>query len=147
MSVDELIRMVGLAVGRDKMIDRHIAKAIGWHRVEPRHARTKAGAWIAPEDWIGEMSNGAPILDSLRGTTMHRDVPDFTSSMDAAATLIPEGLYWLAGYGRTKEAEPLGGAQIYRPGDFDTPVAEGEGRTAAIAICIASLRARRNGGE
>lgn len=73
----------------DRETDRAVARLIGWHRVEPRHTRNKHGAWIAPEDFNGVYSGGAPILDSLHGTDMHRDVPSFTGSLDAAVTLWP----------------------------------------------------------
>jgi hypothetical protein len=68
-------------------LDRAVARAVGWHRVEPRHTRVKNGGWIAPEDFRGVMSSGAPILDSLHGTDIHRDVPSFTTSIDAQAAL------------------------------------------------------------
>jgi hypothetical protein len=69
------------------------------------------------------------------------DVPAFTSSVDAALTLIPEGLFYLVGIGRVRSGEPLAAAQILRPVTLDQ-VAEAEADTLPIAICIAALKAR-----
>lgn len=66
---------------------------------------------------------------------------DYTGSIDAAATVIPEGLYWLAGYGKTREDEPLGGAAVFRPGHEDDPVAKAEAPTVPLALCKAAFRA------
>lgn len=84
-----LLEKVTAAKGRDKALARAIQCTLGgWHRVEPRYTRSKSGAYIAPDEWLGSTLDGAPILDSLHGTTMYKDVPDCTSSIDAAAALI-----------------------------------------------------------
>ena len=70
-----------------------VALATGWHRVEPRFTKSKHGAWIKPCDFIGVHSDGSPKLDSLHGTDMHREPPNFLESLDAAMSLyitIPE---------------------------------------------------------
>ena len=89
---DELLALAERAVVTvkpDRELDRAVARQIGWHRVEPRFSRSKHGAWIAPEDFIGTYADGRPILDSLHGTDMHREVPAFTGSLDASVTLWP----------------------------------------------------------
>ncbi|WP_298800154.1 hypothetical protein [uncultured Devosia sp.] len=73
-----------------------------------------------------------------------REPLDFTRSLDDAVKLIPDGMFWLAGHGKTRPAEPLGGAQVFRPGDDLNPLGEGEGASVAIAICIAALDARQS---
>jgi hypothetical protein len=66
----------------------------------------------------------------------------YTSSLDAAATLMPDKLYWLLSKGRTRPDEPIYGAQAFRPGN-DVPFGEAETDTsAAAALCSAALRAR-----
>lgn len=67
--------------------------------------------------------------------------PNYTASIDAALTLVPEGHYWHAAHGKTRDDEPLGGASIIESGTLAT-ISEGEAPTAAIALCIAALRAR-----
>lgn len=68
-------------------------------------------------------------------------LPQFTASIDAAATLIPAGLYWMAGFGRCRETEPLGGCALFRPG-ADEPTFQAEAASVPLAICIAALKAR-----
>lgn len=134
MTKDELIAALEAATGPSRELDRHIARLIGWHRVEPRHTRSTHGAWIAPADWIGAMSDGSPMLDSLHGTTMHPDVPAYTASIDAALTLVPEGCEW----SRHRGANDRMTMQVDGPGYIGR---HGQGATPAIALCIAALRA------
>lgn len=70
-------------------------------------------------------------------------VPHYTTSLDAALTLVPEGLYWIVGHGKTSPNELPFGAII------STPLPHREERggaehnaSAALALCIASLKAR-----
>lgn len=123
-------------------LDRLIARATGWHRVEPRFTRNKAGGWIAPEDWIGAESDGRPMLDSLHGTTIYREPPRVTGSVDAALALLerkfPGALYEM-------KALPhrLGhGASLWS----NDPAAErmlsrADAPTAPLALCIAIVTA------
>lgn len=135
--------------GPSKELDRQIARLTGWHRVEPRHTRGRHGGWVAPQDWLGANSDGSPILDSLHGTTIHRDVPDFTASVDAALTLVPEG--WLVSHLST--GDPTCGVagrmsvteirpHLGNDEGWDIGQQEGRAMTPAIALCIASLKAR-----
>lgn len=66
----------------------------------------------------------------------------FTASLDDAVKLIPPGMFWLIGHGRDRPDEPIGGAQVFMPGDEEIPLGEGEAATAALAVCIAALEAR-----
>lgn len=74
-------------------------------------------------------------------------VPNYTASIDAALTLVPDGMWWLIGAGRIRQKEPLYGAQILCH-DPDPPytsdvIAEGEHDAGpAVALCIAALKAR-----
>ncbi len=61
---------------------------------------------------------------------------DFTSSVDHAATLVPDGYHWVVrGDGRAGCASPGGRYEVL-------PDAVCEGATPAIALCIAALEAR-----
>lgn len=65
----------------------------------------------------------------------------YTGSIDAARTLV-DGFYWLASEGRTRDNEPLGGAQVFRKNYLVKPIAEAEHERVEIALCIAALKAR-----
>ncbi len=85
-----LAERVEAATGADRTGLRNaVALAIGWHRVEPRFTKSKNGAWIKPSDFLGVRSDGSPVLDSLHGTDMHRDPPNYLESLDAAVSLYP----------------------------------------------------------
>lgn len=136
MTRKELIAALEASDGPSRRLDAEIAKDAGWHRVEPRHAKRSGGAWIAPEDFLGVMSSGAPILDSLHGTDMHKDVPRFTSSIDAALTLVPVGWIWRHAPNRYVKHT----VSIAPSAEHGGYVAEVDSNPA-IAICIAALRA------
>lgn len=66
--------------------------------------------------------------------------PHYTANVDAALTLVPDGMNYILGRGRARTDEPLFGAQIL---DGEAVIADGETDGGlALAICIASLRAR-----
>lgn len=78
--------------GPSKEVDRAVARVVGWFRVEPRHSRNRYGGWIAPDDFIGAYRDGSPMLDGLHGTTIWRDPPSWTASVDAVLALIERDL-------------------------------------------------------
>ena len=131
---------VEAADGPERELDRAVARFVGWHRVEPRFTRNKHGAWIAPGDFLGTYSGGSPILDSLHGTDMHREVPPFTASLDAAMTLVPEGWDWAAGSAQ----DGCGGhAFMRRVGHLGRPIdVDVDAAAPALALTAACLRAR-----
>lgn len=140
-----LVERLEKATERSKALNREIARQVGWHRVEPRHGGGMRGGWIAPEDFNGVMSNGSPILDSLHGTTISREAPDFTGSIDAALTLVPEGREWRVEQRYGKGMRPAY-CSIWSLGARDNDFhANGAARTVALAIVIAALRARQQG--
>lgn len=67
----------------------------------------------------------------------HRRPPRFSSSIDAALTLVPEGWEWRLDNDTSGECAP------YRFGMGQNM--DCEAATPALAICIASLRARGQG--
>lgn len=60
----------------------------GWHRYTPSQVRSRHPGFVSPDEWICDESDGGPRLDSLHGTTIHRDVPDVIGSTDAAMVLF-----------------------------------------------------------
>lgn len=78
------------------------------------------------------------------GTGCWSDAPHYTSSLDAAMSLVPEGMSACA----TKYADGSGAAETWRYVTERFPEIYGGShqnvgaRTPAIALCIASLRAR-----
>lgn len=101
MTREELIAALETATGPSRELDVEIGLLLapeGAHRTPDRPAGTYA---IAP----GEC----------------RQAPWFTASLDAALTLVPEGMWWHVGAGRTRPDEPLYGAIILWPGDDPQP--------------------------
>ena len=131
-----------------KAIDREMAKCIGWHRVEPRFARSKHGAWIAPEDWIGQMGDGSPILDSLHGTDMWPEVPHYTGDLEKTLAWLNStnaSANWFLGKGQVGPTEPVFGAIIL---EGDREIGTGEHCSSpAIALCIAAVDSLIGGGR
>lgn len=119
-------------------LNRAVAKQWGWHRVEPRFASNKHGAWIAPGDFLGVESSGRPRLDSLHGTEMHRDVPDFTTSLDAAKTLRHPADLWCVG---SMEDGPFARVVPALPGGKYGGEITVHAETAENALTAAFLRA------
>lgn len=74
----------------------------------------------------------------------HQHARRYTEHLDAAVSLVPEGKFWMVGYGRMRRNEPLGGATIYygKGLAIGTMIAEAEAATPALALCAAALRAR-----
>lgn len=69
------------------------------------------------------------------------NAPYFTSSIDAALTLVPEGWFMEA-----LHQQPRGWLCYVGSRSNSLARMESEADTAAIALCIAALRARKNGG-
>lgn len=107
------------ATGPSRELDRAIFDAVAGGNFWPEHSRYWRPA---------SMSSREPI--------------DFTRSIDAAIMLIPEGMFWVLGMGRTKPTEPLAGCTVVTPEDQTNPIGEAEGDHLAICICIAALEAR-----
>ena len=153
MSAD-LIARVEAADEGSRELDCLIAKQVGWFRYTRELGCTiKRGGWIAPEDFRGTDSAGRPILDSLHGTTIHRDPPRFTRSLDDLRRhLLPDG--WHLGldpifYEDEKVHDPVEYDAILCKADWSrwTPVdsdwirrVEAHGKTAELAACAGVLK-------
>ena len=105
-------------------LSREVARAVGW----VNRGNSRNGEWFHPDD----TAEGKPVLDSLHGTDVHREPPDFTRSVDAALSLVPEGEGWnlIRFDGGDGRSQAHIGDEI------------GDGNTPAAALCIACLRCR-----
>ena len=134
----ELLAALEAATGPSRELDRRIAKEIGWFRVEPRFTVNKKGGWIHPRDFCGTDGDGRPLLDSLHGTDIWPDVPAFSSSIDAALSVLPDGADW----SRYRAANMKMTMMVMT----DSPMAHmGQAATPALALVIAAIRARGEG--
>jgi len=126
-----LLARLGAATGPDRVLDALLDIACAQTRPE----------------WAQDTGTLTPDGDCVRlsqtGTGWHP--PRYTASLDLAAKLIPSGLYWMMGFGKMREAEPLGACVLMTPGDTDNQIAECEAATVPLAICMAALEARANG--
>lgn len=71
---------------------------------------------------------------------LDRENKNYTESTHAAITLVPEGYWWCAGDCKREAHASVGKDYGDDERDEDT-VSEGYGETAAIAICIAVIKA------
>lgn len=130
------------AEGPDRTLDVEIAVAL---KIAPRF---DPSIYIVPLEYRPYDRSGWVAVDAVhpngeRHCCHAREVPRYSASVDAALTLIPDGMWWLIGKGRTRPDEPLYGVQIL---DGERVVAEAETESSvALAICAAALRARAVG--
>ncbi len=73
--------------------------------------------------------------------------PLFTASLDAALSLVPEGLFWQGANGKRRPDLPQAGAELFlacgpNRGDMLVSV---DAATPALALCAAALRALASG--
>ena len=107
-----------------------------------------AGAVGALVERMEAATKGSRELDYAigGGVAFGSQVPNYTTSVDAALTLVPEGMDWGVSWSRLHKLETWVKApmrrgttchQGYAPDGDDTA------RNAALALCIAALRARQ----
>lgn len=108
-----LIERLETATVGSRGFDYEIHCAIGWRDCDQ-------GGWIRGTDCTGQ------------------GWPDYTTSLDAALTLVPDGKRWQAGWSPRVLKNECGFAIIeYRDGKTAEQAA-----TPALALCIAALKAR-----
>jgi hypothetical protein len=123
MSAELIARMEAAAEG-SMALSREVARAVGW----VNRGNSKRGEWVHPDNIRG----GVPVLDSLHGTEVHREPPDFTRSIDAAAALVPEGYqYDIHCYRSAGSVASVGGTR-----QVSSPIVA----TAPLALCIACMK-------
>jgi hypothetical protein len=123
MTREELIEALEGADGPSKSLDSAI------------HAEMRREGWT-PKEWartVAELDNPSIV-----------NVPRYTSSLDAALSLVPEGWGWSLDWTQRPLYQDCGRADLYAPGSGIKPhdVSDVYGATPAIALCLAALKAR-----
>ncbi len=120
----ELIEALEKATEGSRELDCEIAVAVcGYFRIEPKYEAAGYG--------YGYVKDGHQHVPGLGGDML---VPNFTTSVDAALTLVPEGYGWVL--------YSDGGIEIYDNEELNGNGRISEGDTPALALCIYALRAR-----
>jgi len=132
MTLADAIYALHLTPRPSPELDSTIAQAVGW-RVGEMTA-TGLNWHEPPADWPGEFAAGWWP-------------PSFTSSLDAARTLLPKG--WVIGSLEDNPYARYAGITLHEVderGTYDARIrrrVQFAGETAEIALCLAALEARR----
>lgn len=123
MTLQDLIARLEAATGPDRELDVKIIEAINpgsrWEPYSPK-ARIK---WLMDESGQRTICYGKDRI------------PNYTTSIDAALTLVPEGMGWEVGFGRyVPHIGTVWTGKGKCVGECDS--------NRAIALCIAALKAR-----
>lgn len=125
---EALAERIEQATEPSRELDAEIALAVGW----TYRLRGDGHCWFPPNSkypWEHEM-----------------DAPPFTASIDAALTLVPEGLEWSVSFIRDRVGLP-DEAIIYLKPFYEFEADDPEamvicyGHTPSLALCTAALRA------
>ena len=122
----DLIAKLEAATEGSRELDADIYEAIGCEVVRARKSRRGLN-WCYrghfPHGWL-----------AIRWEKMNH----LTTSIDAALTLVPEGMFW--------SIDSSGSAYICQldSGGQRGSVRVGDGESPALALCIAALKARQN---
>lgn len=152
----DLDKRLAEAKGPHRELDAAIFNALpfddGGFRAYKEDNCTKLEAWgFEPRFFDGWVIRRTTVLDDNYPDPLDK----FTASLDAAVALV-ERVLWgrglLIGRGRTRPSEPLWGAQILASDENEEcremPIlAEAESDTAALALCLACVRALIAQGE
>ena len=128
-----LVARVEAATGPDRELDYAILRVL-----KPEYAGS---------DWQPYAGGLRHVNDSSDARTLpaHETCPQqWTSSLDAAASLVPEGWRWSLDYTQRPAYQDCGCASLFAPGSRMHPpdVSEIYAATPALALCAAALRAR-----
>lgn len=117
----EIISKLEKATGPSRYLDAEIAAAVGLD--------TGMFIWDGQRNFVGVQNNIT--------------VPHYTSSIDSALMLVPEGKYWEVAFGLpTPTIKTRYWGQVYGDEDaYDLAHPICPGATPAIALCVASLKA------
>lgn len=141
--LEELAARVEALEGPDREVDARIWCSVSppvesytvdnWMRNDPRPANQDV-VGLTLSDWLDRWPDDAAKMADSYG------VPKFTSSVDAAMSLVPEGHVWDAGTWRFTNSPAFANVgQRDRDSDYDS---EAFAATPALALTAASLRAR-----
>ncbi len=129
--LNALIERLSRATGPDRELDAAIAVAIKGGRID----------WIL--DGITKETFPVRVYPDTTGVTARGElqaaVPRYTSSIDAAMTLVPEGWNWELSNNPPSAWMCESG---YNPDTYNGETAQANARTPAIALTIAALSAR-----
>lgn len=113
------------ATGPDRELDYEIAAAVNLWLAEQAYSRVPGdNGWYSETPFIKGANKVAPSSD-------------YTASIDAAMTLVPEGLHWVLKSSDPKAVARIGG---WKTGNYRIIGADAATRT--LALCAAALRAR-----
>lgn len=130
------------ATAGSREADAEIAVAVGW-RLEKFNCQNINGAteigelWFSPHDCdeaINESKQEYRDLVRVNHWPTENGLPDFSTSLDAAMTLVPEG--WCF------QIDESGWALVERKGAADACWHNARAATPALALCAASIRAQ-----
>ena len=127
----DLIDRLEEATEGSRDLDEQIALASGIRHRSRRDGRGRSKG----REWFVDSHGGVE--------TWANHAPYYTTSLDAALTLVPEGLGWQV-WGEPKATKYGGEASIEHPTDGWHFCTEANGRTPALALCIAALKARQD---
>lgn len=129
----DLVLSILVTSAPDRQLDLRIAQALPHHVSMPHRHDLHA--------WMTKISGRWVEVQRFPGgywTSGDRYIPRFTASLDAALTLIPDGYMWK----RTIGPDNKMGMLVYNPTEFgSTCYYPCEGRTDALALCAAAVRA------
>lgn len=125
--IEALAVRVEAATGADRELDEAIAEALGWSRIpNPTFAGGLVGRWAKPDgSWTG-----------------HNGPPQYTASIDAAMSLVPEGWRWTIFHEGVVSLKPdvaFCGHPKHRQNGIEK---RADAATPALALTAAALRAR-----
>ena len=135
MTLEELVARLEGAIDGSRELDANILA----------HIAQQAGAYfVADADRSGDEGLGEWLVlarSDDRSVTMRRP-PAYSTRVDAALTLVPLGMGWDLAFQRDDHVYVASIGVDINPqtGRFDRD--RGTGRTAALAVCAAALRAR-----
>lgn len=139
MTKDDLLALASRcesATGPDRELDAAIQLGIGYtlqRPAEPSRYPDRA-RWHDPD---------GVCLQWMEGDRCAPYPRDFTASIDAAMSLVPEGWFWRAGHSTLYDG--WAGTNRVHPDHCDRQDETfAHGKTPALALCAASLRARAN---
>ena len=141
----ELIKRLETAETGSRELDAEIAIHIGWKHSKVQKGHGLSGAPIWSHEWQspdGHETDFERVSEFVQGNPeiVAADiVPTFSTNIDAALTLAPEGWSWRVGN------VPSGGG--FADLGTQTSLQCIEGGTPALALCIAALKAREQTNE
>ena len=135
MTLTQLIEALERATGLSRELDAHVYATIHGGYIEnsgaPEHRNC---IWWKDRGIEPALITGFPNM-TRKLLCYAEQSPPYSSSLDAALTLVPEGWEWELTWHTDIATAKLGDPLLYL---------EGESRSPALSIVIASLKARRH---